>query len=87
MGYIKGITIQIDGETKGLDAALKKVNNNTRTLQNELRRVNQLLKLNPGNMDLVRQKQKLLSQAVTETRTKLDARRQAQKKLAAHGLD
>ena len=86
-GYIKGITIQIDGETKGLDAALKKVNTTVRGLQGELRRVDQLLKLNPGNTDLVRQKQKLLGQSVTETRTKLDALRQAQKKLAAQGLD
>ena len=84
-GYIKGITIQIDGETKGLDAALKKVNTTVRGLQGELRRVDQLLKLNPGNTDLVRQKQKLLGQSVTETRTKLDALRQAQKKLAAQG--
>lgn len=86
-GYIKGITIEIDGETKGLDAALKKVNTTVRSLQGELKRVDSLLKLHPGNTDLIRQKQKLLSQSVAETRTKLDALRQAQKKLDAEGLD
>lgn len=86
-GYIKGITIEIDGETKGLDAALKKVNTTVKSLQGELRRVDQLLKLHPGNTDLVRQKQKLLAQSITETRTKLDALRQAQKKLKDQGLD
>lgn len=44
-GYIKGITIEIDGETKGLNAALKKINTTTRSLQGELKRVNSLLKL------------------------------------------
>lgn len=87
MGYIKGIIIEIDGETKGLDAALKKINSSTRNLQNELKRVEGLLKLNPGNTDLVRQKQELLKQSISETKTKLDALRQAQKKMNAEGLD
>lgn len=86
-GYIKGITIEIDGETKGLDAALKKINTTTRSLQGELKRVNSLLKLNPGNTDLVRQKQKLLAQSITQTKTKLDALRQAQAKMKSRGVD
>lgn len=87
MGYIKGITIEIDGETKGLDAALKKVNTSTKKLQGELKRVEGLLKMNPGNSDLIRQKQELLSKSVSETKTKIDALRQAQKKMDAEGLD
>ena len=87
MGYIKGITIEIDGETKGLDAALKKVNRTAKGLEGELKRVESLLRMNPGNADLIRQKQKLLAQSVSETKTKLDALRQAQKKLDAEGLD
>ena len=87
MGYIKGITIEIDGETKGLDAALKQVNRTARGLEGELKRVESLLRMNPGNADLIRQKQKLLAQSVSETKTKLDALRQAQKKLDAEGLD
>lgn len=87
MGYIKGITIEIDGETKGLDAALKKVNRTAKGLEGELKRVESLLRMNPGNADLIRQKQKLLAQSVSETKTKIDALRQAQKKLDAEGLD
>ena len=87
MGYIKGITIEIDGETKGLDAALKKVNRTAKGLEGELKRVESLLRMNPGNADLIRQKQKLLAQSVSETKTKLDALRQAQKKLDSEGLD
>ena len=43
--------------------------------------------MNPGNADLIRQKQELLSKSVAETKTKLDALRQAQKKMDAEGLD
>lgn len=87
MGYIKGITIEIDGQTKGLDAALKKVNRTVKGLQGELTRVDKLLKLNPGNADLIRQKHELLSKAVSETKTKVDALRQAQRKMDAEGFD
>lgn len=86
-GHIRGITIEIDGETKGLDAALRKVNTTTRNLQNELKRVDSLLKLNPGNTDLVRQKQELLKQSVSETSTKLKALSDAQKQMKAKGID
>lgn len=87
MSYIKGITIEIDGETKGLDAALRKINSTTRNLQNELKRVDSLLKLNPGNTDLVRQKQELLKESITETTTKLHALEDAQKQLKNNGID
>ena len=86
-GYIKGITIEIDGETKGLDAALRKINTTTRNLQNELKRVDSLLKLNPGNTDLVRQKQELLKESIQETTTKQKALQDALKKLEAKGVD
>ena len=87
MSYIKGITIEIDGETKGLDAALRKINTTTRNLQNELKRVDSLLKLNPGNTDLVRQKQELLKESIQETTTKQKALQDALKKLEAKGVD
>ena len=87
MSYIKGITIEIDGETKGLDAALRKINTTTRNLQNELKRVDSLLKLNPGNTDLVRQKQELLKESITETETKLEALKDALKQMKANGVD
>lgn len=77
-GRIKGITIEINGDTKGLDKALSSVNSSANKTQNELRDVNKLLKLDPGNTELVAQKQKLLSQAITQTGDKLKTLKDAQ---------
>ena len=57
---IKGITVEIGGDTTGLDKALKSVNTTIRTTQSSLRDVNKLLKLDPANTELVTQKQRLL---------------------------
>ena len=56
---IAGLTIAINGETTGLDKALSGVNKKSRDLQSELREVERLLKLDPGNTELLAQKQKL----------------------------
>jgi len=80
-GKIKGITIQIDGETKGLDKALKDVNKNSKDLQNELKSVERLLKFDPKNIEATAQKQKLLTEQVTNTTKKLDALKQAQQEV------
>lgn len=69
---VKGITIEIDGNTNGLDKALAGVNQQANRTTTELRDVNKLLKLDPGNTELVAQKQKLLSSAVETTQSKLD---------------
>ena len=58
---IKGITVEIGGETTGLDKALKDVNNTSRSLQSELKDVQRLLKFDPNNAELLAQKQKLLN--------------------------
>ncbi|MDB6823553.1 hypothetical protein ABG915_06350 [Bifidobacterium longum] len=68
---IKGITVEIDGDTTGLSKALSGVNKEIRNTQSQLKDVNKLLKLDPTNSELIAQKQKLLSQAVTETKDKL----------------
>ncbi|SDC06337.1 hypothetical protein [Shouchella lonarensis] len=68
---IKGITIELDGETKGLDKALGDVNKRSRDVNKELRDVEKLLKFNPGNTQLVAQKQKLLGEQVSITRDRL----------------
>ncbi|WP_186578043.1 phage tail tape measure protein [Aquibacillus kalidii] len=78
---IKGITIELDGETKGLDKALKDVNKRSRDLNTELRDVEKLLKFNPGNAELVAQKQKLLSDQVETTSEKLNTLKKAQKEV------
>ena len=82
---IKGITIQIGGDTTGLDKALKKVDSTIKTTQDDLREVNKALKLDPKNTELLAQKQRLLAEAVSKTADKLkslkDAQKQAQDQL------
>ncbi|NBI72644.1 phage tail tape measure protein [Clostridiaceae bacterium] len=70
---IQGITVEIGGDTTKLSTALSKVNREIRDTQAQLKDVNKLLKLDPGNAELMAQKQRLLAQAVSETKEKLDA--------------
>ena len=70
---IQGITVEIGGDTTKLSTALSKVNKEIRDTQSQLKDVNKLLKLDPGNTDLMAQKQKLLTQAISETKEKLDS--------------
>lgn len=79
---IKGITIQIGGDTTGLDKALKGVNGQAREAQNELKEVNKALKLDPTNVDLLEQKQRALASAVEATTKKLETLKDAQKQAA-----
>lgn len=76
---IKGITVEINGDTTGLSKALQGVNKEIRNTQSQLKDVNKLLKLDPGNTELITQKHKLLQQAVEETKKKLQALKEAQK--------
>lgn len=69
---IKGITIEIGGDTTKLDKALGGVNKQVRTTQAELREVNKLLKMDPTNTEALTQKQNLLKDAISETKEKLD---------------
>lgn len=78
---IKGITIEIEGETKGLDKALQGVNKSSREIQKELRDVDRLLRFNPKNTELLAQKQKLLAQQVGNTKQKLDQLKAAQQQV------
>ena len=68
---IKGITVEIGGDTTKLQTALKGVNSEIKNTQAQLKDVEKLLKLDPVNTELLAQKQKLLSSAVDETREKL----------------
>lgn len=63
---IKGITVEIGGDTTKLQTALKQVNTEIKHTQSELRDVNKLLKLDPGNTELISQKHKLLVQTIEE---------------------
>lgn len=75
---IKGITVEIGGDTTGLDKALKSVNSSIKTTQSGLKDVNRLLKLDPSNTELLSQKQRLLKDAISSTKEKLDALKEAQ---------
>lgn len=76
---IKGITVEIGGDTTKLQTALRGVNGEIKNTEAQLRDVNKLLKLDPGNTELIAQKHKLLGQAVDETKEKLAALKEAQK--------
>ena len=75
---IRGITVEIGGDTTKLQTALKGVNTEIRNTQSQLKDVEKLLKLDPGNTELIAQKHRLLAQAVSETREKLETLKTAQ---------
>ena len=75
---IKGITVEIGGDTTGLDKALKSVNTSIKSTQSALKDVNRLLKLDPSNTELLSQKQRLLKDAIGATKEKLDSLKVAQ---------
>lgn len=74
---IKGITVEIGGDTTKLGKALQDVEKRSRSLSGELGQINKLLKLDPGNTDLLAQKQQVLAQAIETTSKKLEALRSA----------
>ena len=85
---IKGITIEIDGDTTGLSKALKGVNSDLKAAQNGLNDVNKLLKLDPSNVELLRQKQEYLNDAIGSTEEKLAKEKEALEQMkSADGFD
>lgn len=79
---IKGMQIVIGGDTTGLSKALSGVNKKISGTQKELKDVERLLKLDPKNTVLLEQKQKLLAEAISETREKLDSLKKADEQLS-----
>lgn len=71
-GRIKGITVEIGGDTTKLSKALESVNKQIKNTQSQLKDVEKLLKLDPGNTELLAQKHKLLGDAVAQTKEKLE---------------
>lgn len=76
---IRGITIELGGDTTGLEKSLKDVNKEISSTQKELKDVERLLKLDPTNTELLRQKQQLLGNQVAQTKDKLETLKQAEK--------
>lgn len=80
-GKIKGVTIEIGGDTTGLDNSLKSVNSTVKKTQSELNQVNRLLKFDPSNTTLLAQKQELLSKQIQNTSEKLKTLKQVQQQV------
>ena len=79
---IKGIAIKLGGDTTGLEKALDGVNKKISSTQSELRDVEKLLKLDPKNITLLKQKQELLTKAVGDTEEKLKSLKDASEQVA-----
>ena len=80
---IKGITIEIGANTVKLTEAIRNVDSNLKDTQADLRDVNKLLKLDPGNVQLLAQKQELLQKATAETAEKIRIEKEALAQLKA----
>lgn len=85
-GKIKGINIEIGGDTTGLDKALKNVNKSAEAASKEIKEIDRALKFDPGNVVLLGQKQELLAKQVSNAKEKLEtlktAEEQVQKQFA-----
>lgn len=77
-GRIKGITIEIGGDTTDLQKSLKKVDSQLKTTQSSLKDIDKLLKLNPSSVELLTQKQKNLESAIDLTKQRLEELKRAQ---------
>lgn len=80
---VRGITIELGADTSGLQNGLKKINTEIGDTQRQLKDVERMLKLDPGNTELLEQKQRLLNDRIGETKTKLEALKEAQKQVTA----
>ena len=80
---VRGITIELGADTSGLQNGLKKINTEIGDTQRQLKDVERMLKLDPGNTELLEQKQRLLNDRIGETKTKLEALKEAQKQVSA----
>lgn len=78
---VRGITIELGADTSGISKALKDVNSEIGSTQRQLKDVERLLKLDPSNTELLRQKQELLKDSINETIQKLDKLEAAQKEV------
>lgn len=86
-GSIKGIIVEIGGDTSGLQKALSKVNSATSSLSKELTGINRLLKLDPKNTELLSQKQAVLSENIETTKNKLAQLQDIQEQALQKGID
>lgn len=84
---IRGITLEIGGDTQALSKSLSGVNKEISDTQKQLKDVERLLKMDPGNIELLRQKQQLLGDQVGNTAKKLEELKKVQDSMDASGVD
>lgn len=84
---IKGITIEIGGDTTKLTDSLKGIDKSIKNTQSQLKDVDKLLKLDPKNTDLLRQKQELLAKQIKNTKERLGELKKAQEQMDTNGVD
>ena len=77
-GNIKGITIELQGNIQPLEQALKKANTVAKSTASEMRQVDKALKFNPASIELITQKQTLLTKQIENTKEKLTTLKNAQ---------
>ena len=82
-GNIKGITIELQGNVQPLEQALKKANAAAKSTATEMRQVDKALKFNPASVELITQKQTLLSKQIENTKEKLTTLKNAQAEVEA----
>lgn len=78
---IKGITIELGADTSNFQKAMKNIDETLNTTQKTLKDINKLLKLDPGNVDLLRQKQEQLNREIANTKTRLAVLKEAYKNI------
>jgi len=83
---VKGITIQFNGDTTELDKALRKIKDESKAVDQELKEVNRALKFNPKNTELLAQKQQILKDKVNQTEKSLHDLENVQKQMDAQGV-
>ena len=84
---IKGITLEIGGDTQALSKSLSEANSEINKTQKALKDVDKLLKLDPTNIDLLKQREKLLNNEIDATKKKVDILKDAQRNMDAGGVD
>lgn len=82
---VKGITIELSADASGIESALKNVNKELNATQRQLTSVDKALKLDPSNLDLIEQKERLLAKATEDAAKKLEALKEAQADVANNG--
>lgn len=86
-GSIKGITIEIDGDTKKLSEALKEPSKASKQLKTDLKNINTALRFDTNNVDLLNQKQVILKSSISNTEKELSLLKEAQKQFVESGKD